>query len=131
GSAALSGERPADAGVLPAFVAGGVELVDAAVAVAGDERMAVRQTDRAIGIVDGLLPIHFAGKIDLLHLTDAAEGDKIAAVAQPFDAAPGEAAAELDLGNERSFVVDLGDFAAGVNPEVMPVGELTSVVGVP
>src|SRR5262249_23213071 len=52
------------------------------------------------------------------------------AVAEAFDAAPGEAAADLRLGDELAFFVDLADLAAGIDPDVVPVGELAGVIRV-
>src|ERR1019366_8507940 len=89
GSAARDRERAADTAVLPALNAVGVEFVDALIAVADDQGVAIRQTQGAVGIVDRDFPIDFAGHVEFLHLADAAEGDEIMAVAQAFDAAPG------------------------------------------
>src|ERR1051325_6836923 len=110
-------ERPAAAGVLPAFAAGGVELVHAAVAVAGNEGVAVGEPYGAIGIGDGLLPVNLARHVDLLHLADAAQRDEVVAVAQAFDRAPGEACTDFRLGDELARLIDLADFTAGVDPD--------------
>src|SRR5438445_7674993 len=93
-SSALHSERPARTSMFPALVAVGVKLVHAAVAVAGDQGVAVDQTNGAVGIGDVAFPVDLAGPVDLLHLADAAEGDEVAAVAQALDAAPGQAGAD-------------------------------------
>src|SRR5262245_59666468 len=130
-SAPHRGERTADAGVLPALVAVRVEFVDGLIAVAGDQCVAVGKADGAVRIVDVSLPEDFARRIDFLHLADASEGDEIAAAAQAFDAAPGESGADLGLEDHLSLLIDFADFAAGVDPDVMAIGELASVIRVP
>src|SRR6516162_6999098 len=46
-------------------------------------------------------------------------------------AAPGQAAADAGFRDQLSLFVDLADLATGVDPDVMAVGKLAGVVGVP
>ena len=78
--------------VLPAFVAGGVEFVDALIAVAGNQDVAVGQAQWRGWDCGRSSPSRLCRPCrSLALLPPAAEGDKVMAVAQPFDAAPGEA----------------------------------------
>src|SRR5262249_13713123 len=125
-SAAANAEGVALHLLLPDLLAGAVELVDAAVVVAGDKGVPGAQADGRVGVADRDAPVHLAAAVDLLNGVGRRPGDQQAAAGQFLDAAPVGHPAQLQAQELLAGGVQLAQDVA-VHADDVAVAQLAGV----